>query len=173
MSGLTHLRCDVDAAEATALKPLNFGVDRPNRFLEVLEILVHEPVHTDRCRHFLYRSVFKKSSGDLLINTYSAFRLFTCHRETHRSWAISSLLVGISMPYTFGQTMGGAAETKNTFLGPASRAISTISLAVVPRTTLSSTRRTFLPANCPGAKNNKNQLVWLIWKMKNRVLLQI
>ena len=53
----------------------------------------------------------------------------------------------MSMPYTFGNSTGGAADAKNTFLAPASRAICTISRLVVPRTMESSTSSTFLPLN--------------------------
>ena len=48
------------------------------------------------------------------------------------------------MPYTFGKRTGGAAEAKYTLRAPASRAISTISRDVVPRTmesSMSTTRR--------------------------------
>jgi hypothetical protein len=44
-----------------------------------------------------------------------------------RPCAISSSGDGMSMPYTFGNFTGGAAEAKITRLAPASRAICTIS----------------------------------------------
>jgi hypothetical protein len=53
----------------------------------------------------------------------------------------------MSMPYTLGYRMGGAALDRYTFLAPASRAICMISVAVVPLTIESSTSRTFRPAN--------------------------
>ena len=61
--------------------------------------------------------------------------------------AMSSARVGMSIPYTFGNRTGGAAEAKKTFLAPASRAIWTISRLVVPRTIESSTNSTFFPLN--------------------------
>ena len=64
-----------------------------------------------------------------------------------RPVAISSARVGMSMPYTFGYRTGGAAEAKNTFFAPLSRAICTISRLVVPRTIESSTSSTFLSLN--------------------------
>ena len=51
------------------------------------------------------------------------------------------------MPYTLGYRMGGAQEAMYTFLAPHSRTMLIISVAVVPRTMLSSTSRTHLPAN--------------------------
>ena len=64
-----------------------------------------------------------------------------------RPLAISSLRVGMSMPYTLGKRTGGEADAKNTLLAPESRAICTISREVVPRTIESSTSSTFLPLN--------------------------
>ena len=64
-----------------------------------------------------------------------------------RPWATSSCRDGMLIPYTCGKRTGGAAEVKVTLLAPASRAICTISLEVVPRTIESSTIRMFLPLN--------------------------
>ncbi len=51
------------------------------------------------------------------------------------------------VPYTCGESTGGAAEVNVTLLAPAWRAMVTISRLVVPRTMESSTMRMFLPWN--------------------------
>ena len=61
--------------------------------------------------------------------------------------AMSSVRVGMSMPYTLEYRTGGAADAKNTFLAPASLAICTSSIDVVPRTMESSISSTFFPWN--------------------------